>query len=170
MYGQSLAFHGRRRPLRRRHWHQCCGALWFLVLDSLQGHPLQTSSVLGQVLLFGNDTPDVTRAHLGAVMAYTAVHFGAFLLVGSGLVHLARWARTDALVRYVLLQVFLAFEAFFYGLVLAAAESTRALFPFLDCAGRQHAGGARYGRYLWRMHPEFHQLLRDTPLGAAPVE
>jgi hypothetical protein len=25
------------------------------------------------------------------------------------------------------------------------------------------------GVYLWRMHPEFRRLLRETPLGAAPV-
>ncbi len=30
-----------------------CVALWFFFIDLIQGHPLRTPSVLGQVLLFG---------------------------------------------------------------------------------------------------------------------
>ena len=33
-------------------------AVWFLVLDTLAGHPFQTPSLLGQMVLLGDRTPD----------------------------------------------------------------------------------------------------------------
>jgi hypothetical protein len=144
-------------------------AVWFLILDLLQGHPLRTPSVLGQVLLFGRNTPDLAAVDFGAVIAYTAVHFGAFLLLGIGLVRLVRWAASESIVRYALLQVFLVFEVFFYGLLMLASEATRALFPFWTVLIANTLAALAMGIYLWRMHPEFRRLLRETPLGAAPV-
>ena len=35
-------------------------AVWFLVLDTIAGHPLQTPSLLGQVVLFGDPTPETS--------------------------------------------------------------------------------------------------------------
>ena len=144
-------------------------AVWFLILDLLQGHPLRTPSVLGQVLLFGRDTPSLDTIHFGAVIAYTAVHFGAFLLLGIGVVRLVRWAAKEPVVRYALLQVFLVFEVLFYGLLMLASETTRALFPFWTVLTGNTLAALAMGAYLWRMHPEFRRLLRETPLGAAPL-
>ena len=144
-------------------------AVWFLILDLLQGHPLRTPSVLGQVLLFGERTPNLETVHFGAVIAYTAVHFGAFLLLGIGLVRLVRWAAKESLVRYALLQVFLVFEVFFYGLLMLVSEATRALFPFWTVLIANTLAAIAMAAYLWRMHPEFRQLIRETPLGAAPM-
>jgi len=145
-------------------------AIWFLILDLLQGHPLRTPSVLGQVLLFGERTPNLDTIHFGAVVAYTAVHFGAFLLLGIGLVRLVRWAAKESVVRYALLQVFLVFEVMFYGLLMLASETTRALFPFWTVLIGNTLAALGMGAYLWHMHPEFRQLIRETPLGAAPMK
>jgi hypothetical protein len=144
-------------------------AVWFLILDLLQGHPLRTPSVLGQVLLFGDSTPQIETIHFGAVVAYTAVHFGAFLLFGIGLVRLVRWAAKESVVRYALLQVFLVFEVLFYGLLMLASETTRALFPFWTVLIANTLAALAMGAYLWHMHPEFRRLIRETPLGAAPM-
>ena len=46
---------------------------WFLILDLLQGHPLRTPSVLGQVLLFGRDTPDLAAVCATADILVAAV-------------------------------------------------------------------------------------------------
>jgi hypothetical protein len=145
-------------------------AVWFLILDLLQGQPLRTPSVLGQVLLFGDQTPSLDTVHFGAVVAYTAVHFGAFLLLGIGLVRLVRWAARESVVRYALLQVFLVFEVLFYGLLMLASETTRALFPFWTVLIGNTLAALAMGAYLWHMHPEFRSLLRETPLGAAPMK
>lgn len=143
-------------------------AVWFLILDLLQGHPLRTPSVLGEVLLFGHDTPSLATVHFGAVIAYTAVHFGTFLLFGIGLVRLVRWAARESVVRYALLQVFLVFEVLFYGLLMLVSEATRALFPFWTVLIGNTLAAIAMGAYLWHVHPEFRQIIRETPLGAAP--
>jgi hypothetical protein len=145
-------------------------AVWFLILDLIQGHPLRTPSVLGQVLLFGQSTPSLTTIHFGAVIAYTAVHFGAFLLFGIGLCRLIRWAARESVVRYALLQVFLVFEVLFYGLLMLVSEATRELFPFWTVLTANTLAALAMGAYLWRMHPEFRQIIRETPLGAAPMK
>lgn len=103
------------------------------------------------------------------MVAYTAVHFGAFLLLGIGLVRLVRWAARESIVRYALLQLFLVFEVFFYGLLMLASQATRTLFPFWTVLIGNTLAALAMGVYLWRMHPEFRRLLRETPLGAAPV-
>ena len=39
-------------------------AVWFLVLDTLAGHPFQTPSLLGQTVLLGERVPDVPDQQL----------------------------------------------------------------------------------------------------------
>jgi hypothetical protein len=145
-----------------------CVALWFFVIDAIQGHALRTPSVLGQVLLFGREHPTLTRIDFAAVIAYTAVHFALFLAFGIGIVALVRWAAREAAVRYAVLQVFLVFEVFFYGLLSLVSETTRELFPFWTVLGANTLAALAMALYLWRQHPEFRQLLREVPLGAAP--
>ena len=145
-----------------------CVALWFFIIDLLQGHPLRTPSVLGQVLLFGREHPNLAQVDFGAVVAYTAVHLAVFLAFGFGIVALTRWAARESAVRYAVLQVFIVFEVFFYGLLSLVSETTRELFPFWTVLGANTLAAAAMGLYLWRRHPEFRQLLRETPLGAAP--
>ncbi len=75
-------------------------ALWFLVRDTLAGVPLRTASVLGEVLLFLNPSPDLERASAGAAAAYGVVHVVAFLLVGWLFALLARWATQEPVARF----------------------------------------------------------------------
>src|SRR5678816_3161192 len=105
-------------------------ALWFLLLDSIAGHPFQTPSLLGQVVLFGDSTPDTSHLVFGAILVYTAFHFAVFALLGMGLVVLVHWGVRDPVVRYALLPVFLVFEVLFYGLLEVFSERTNELFPF----------------------------------------
>jgi hypothetical protein len=147
-----------------------CVALWFFVIDLIQGHPLRTPSVLGQVLLFGQARPDLAHVEFAAVIAYTAVHFALFLAFGLGLVALIRWAARESAVRYAILQVFLVFEVLFYGLLSLVSQATRELFPFWTVLGANTFAAITMAFFLYRQHPEFRQLLRDVPLGAAPVK
>src|SRR4026209_1229406 len=92
-------------------------ALWFLILDTIAGHPFQTPSLLGQVVLFGDSRLDTTHLVLGAILVSTAFHCAVFALIGMGLVARVHWAVRDSVVRYALLPVFLVFEVVFYGLL-----------------------------------------------------
>jgi hypothetical protein len=143
-------------------------AIWFLILDSIAGHPFQTPSLLGQVVLFGNARPDTTQLVFGAILVYTAFHFAVFALLGMGLVVLVHWGTRDSVVRYALLPVFLVFEVLFYGLLQVLSEKTGDLFPFWTVLVANTLAALCMGLYLWWRHPDFRAACREVPLGDAP--
>jgi hypothetical protein len=143
-------------------------AFWFLILDTAAGMPLRTPSLLGQVVLFGDSTPD-QHVQLGAVLLYTAFHFLMFALLGIGLVALVHWGIENPIVRYALLPLFLVFEVMFYGLIEVLSERTQELFPFWTVVGANTLAAIGMGAYLWLRHPAFRRSIRETPLGAAPM-
>jgi hypothetical protein len=136
-------------------------ALWFLLLDTIAGRPLLTPSLLGQVVLMGDSTPDSGSIVFGAILLYTAFHFVVFALLGMGLVALVHWGTENSVVRYALLPVFLAFEVL--------SEGTGALFPFWAVVSANTLAAISMGLYLWVRHPAFRRSIQDTPLGAAPL-
>ena len=143
-------------------------ATWFLLLDTIAGHPFQTPSLLGQVVLFGDSTPDTSHLVFGAILVYTAFHFAVFALLGMGLVVLVHWGVRDSVVRYALLPVFLVFEVLFYGLLEVLSERTHELFPFWAVVVANTLAAACMALYLWNRHPEFRAACREIPLGDAP--
>jgi len=143
-------------------------AVWFLILDTIAGHPFQTPSLLGQVVLFGDSTPDTSRLVFGAILVYTAFHFAVFALLGMGLVVLVHWGERDSVVRYALLPVFLVFEVMFYGLLEVFSERTNELFPFWAVVTANTLAAVSMGIYLLTRHPDFRRAVRETPLGDAP--
>ncbi len=143
-------------------------AIWFLILDTISGRPLLTPSMLGQVVLMGDATPDTGSIVFGAILLYTAFHFVVFALLGMGLVALVHWATENPVVRYALLPVFLAFEVLFYGLLEVLSEGTGALFPFWAVVSANTLAAVSMGLYLWIRHPAFRRACQDMPLGDAP--
>ncbi|MFL5516630.1 MAG: hypothetical protein ACJ8DJ_10765 [Gemmatimonadales bacterium] len=144
-------------------------AVWFLILDTISGHPLQTPSLLGQVVLFGDSTPQTGGIVFDAFLLYTAFHFLIFALLGMGLVALVHWSVDNSIVRYALLPLFLAFEVIFYGLLEMLSERTNELFPFWAVVGANTLAAVCMGLYLWRRHPALRRSIQETPLGAAPL-
>jgi hypothetical protein len=144
-------------------------ALWFFVLDTIAGHPFQTPSLLGQVVLFGDRTPETAHIVFGAILVYTAFHFIVFALLGMGLVALVHWSIGNSVVRYALLPVFLVFEVMFYGFLEVLSEGTHELFPFWAVVSANTLAAVCMAAILWRRHPALRQSIHDTPLGAAPL-
>ena len=142
-------------------------AVWFLILDLIAGMPLRTPSLLGQIVLFRDPSPE-TEVIFGAVLLYTAFHFLVFVLIGMGLVALVHWAIRNSIVRYALLPVFLVFEVMFYGLIMVLSERTDELFPIWSVLGANTLAAIAMGLYLWFRHPAFRRSIEETPLGAAP--
>jgi hypothetical protein len=88
-------------------------AVWFLILDAIEGHPFQTPSLLGQIVLLGERNPDTTHLASTGILLYTAFHFIVFILLGILLVWLVHWGTDNPVVRYALLPLFLVFEVLF---------------------------------------------------------
>ena len=143
-------------------------AVWFLILDTIAGHPFQTPSLLGQMVILGDRTPDAQLA-FGAILLYTAFHFIVFAVIGMGLVALVHWGQGNSVVRYALLPVFLVFEVLFYGFLMILSERTNELFPFWAVVSANTLAAVSMALYLWRRHPAFRDSIRETPLGAAPL-
>lgn len=57
-------------------------ALFFLMIDTLAGRPLYTPSLLGSVIILGQDPATVTGVDLGAMALFTVLHFAAFGALG----------------------------------------------------------------------------------------
>jgi uncharacterized membrane protein YphA (DoxX/SURF4 family) len=138
-------------------------ALWFLIIDTIAGHPLHTPATLGHGLLGvlgpGNTT-DTTTMY---VLVYTVFHLVAFMLVGllaSLIVHLAK-AEPSILLGFVVL--FVATEIGFYGFtgLLNQASSLRDLAWYQVMLGNLIAAAAM-GYYFWRTHKELGEEFKHS--------
>jgi hypothetical protein len=90
-------------------------AVWFLAIDSIQGEPLRTPTLLGSALLRRSEP-------FAAILSYTIAHGIAFALFGIVGAALIAAAERQPLFVFALVIFFTAFEVFFIGGVLIAAK------------------------------------------------
>ncbi len=141
-------------------------ALWFLARDLLAGHPLRTPSVLGELFIYGNPTPDLINMDFGAVVLYTAVHYLAFVMLGLFIALLVRQATAQPVARFAILVLFVAFEFCFVVVIRVASGEVGTLFPtWTVMAANLVAVAAMAAYFRWR-YPELMRALRAEPLGA----
>jgi hypothetical protein len=99
-------------------------AVWFLIIDTIQGRPLHTPAFLSTVL-FGHQ---IALSGTAAVAVYTIVHFAAFILIG---LLLAGALRRFAVVPTSLLGIIvglLLFDIVFYsGVVITGVDVVKVL-------------------------------------------
>jgi hypothetical protein len=140
-------------------------AIWFLVMDVVRtGMPFLMPSVLGQVVLFGRETP-VMEAIPEAIAAYTVVHFLAFILFGMMVAYLVELAVREPVFRYLLVMVFVIFEVFFLGLMFTMFTGALGLFPLWHIIGANTLAAAIMGLYFRYRHPAIVRASAE-PLGA----
>lgn len=94
-------------------------ALFFLVLDSLQGQPLYTPSLLGTVLFTDQAATAVTQVQVDMVAFYSLVHFAVFGAAAALISKLRQ--RATMLQDQPLLIAGLAFAILTLGLLIADA-------------------------------------------------
>src|SRR5437899_2998038 len=130
-------------------------ALWFLVIDSIQGRPLYTPTVLGTAL-FGRGAglawPNV-RPDLEMVLMFTWVHGLAFVVVGGVIARLLALAERQPGVGFGIVMLFVFFEfGFIAAAMLFAAPVLHTLaWPAILVANLLAA--ATMGGYFWLRHP-----------------
>ncbi|HEY2854301.1 MAG TPA: DoxX family protein [Gemmatimonadaceae bacterium] len=145
-------------------------AAWFLIIDTIAGHPFRTPAALGNGLVDVFGPADSTDSMLTFVLVYTIFHFGAFMFVGllaALIVHLAK-REPSILLGFVVL--FVATEIGFYGFtgLLHEASSLKSLAWYQVMLGNLIAASAM-GYYFWHTHRELrdefrHSLDWDTEL------
>jgi hypothetical protein len=130
-------------------------ALWFLVADTLAGHPFRTPTLLAGILLnheFSEVTPRL-------VVAYSVLHFGVFAILGVGMAFVsASFAAPPRLLLSLGFGILLQEVTFYVGLLLLHA-------PNLGVIAWPHVMGANIAAGLVLM-TYLHYAERDPrPLG-----
>lgn len=143
-------------------------ALWFLVIDLLRGRAFMTPSILGQVLLFGQTTPNQEIIYWPAVAAYTGLHVAMFLLFGALLTKLVFLADRHGIFRFAIVMLLFAFMFFAWGVLGMFFTGTQGLFPFWSVLSANALAVVSMGWYLFRHHPALRRGYIREPLGAAP--
>jgi hypothetical protein len=118
-------------------------ALWFLLIDTIQGTPFHTPLFVARALL-GIEQPE---AGVGVLIGYTVVHFAAFAMVGM----ITAWLLQRAGIRpyhfFGLVLGFLLFDLIFYsGVIISGTDVVQALGWPAVLAGNIIAG---FGVIAW---------------------
>jgi hypothetical protein len=135
-------------------------AVWFLIIDMMAGRPLYTPALLGTVLLHGGAAAaqGVVVAPL-EVAAYTAFHFLAFLVVGTGFSWLMTMFERFPIVGFVMLVLALCLQVGFFAADAAlGAQLLGQLRPWTVIVGNLLAATSMT-IYLWKRHPRIKENL-----------
>lgn len=137
-------------------------ALFFLFIDSLQGQPLYTPSLLGSVLFLGQTVDDVSGINPTIVFAYTGVHVLLFLMAGVGVAWMVSQFQRNPQFGLVLVLVFLLFQAVLFGLEVSMVPSlVGAIGAGIVAVANVLAAVAMFA-YLLRRHPDALRQLRES--------
>ena len=129
-------------------------ALWFLLIDSIQGRPLYTPTVLGAALFHRGAAPWLDAVpNLEMVLMFTWVHGLAFIVVGGVVARLLAVAERQPNLGFGVLMLFVLFEFGFIAVAMLFAEPVlRALaWPAILVANLLAA--TTMGGYFWLRHP-----------------
>jgi hypothetical protein len=146
-------------------------ALWFLVIDGLQGRPFFTPAFLAAAVT-GNSQIALTAAQIGL---YTALHYAAFLLVGIVAAWFVRMLETVPGVLLGAILGFLLFDLVFYGSIWLTGVDVVGAFGWPQVlVGNVLAGVALMATLSllgperavsWRTVLEEHRILREGLYG-----
>ena len=126
-------------------------ALWFLVFDAANGHPLQTPALLSAALLHARHPVALAGPSWSLVAEYTLAHFAVFALLGAIGALLIDGAKHHPELFGTLLIFTIAFEVFFIALVMLAGPAAAAAMPWWKIiVGNLMATAAMLAFFLWR--------------------
>jgi hypothetical protein len=136
-------------------------ALWFLVLDSLHGHPLYTPSLLGTAI-FRPATPiappETLPVSVPMVLLFTALHGLMFVGIGEIAALLVRLAEKNANYTFgIVLFMVIFLSGFLFGTMVFAADVLDVLSWQAVFVGNLLAVAAM-GLYFKRRHPHVKML------------
>ena len=133
-------------------------ALWFLALDTLQGRPFYTPSVLGTALFKGlaeYGTPGGGPIPVSGemVIVFTWLHLLVFILLGGIAAHLLALAETRPNLGFGIVLLFVFFEFGFIAVSMAFAEEVLQALAWPAILVGNLLAAAAMGLYFWRRHP-----------------
>lgn len=148
-------------------------AIWFLIVDVVNGQAFFTPAMLGHATFWGETDPAAVRALFAtngeqifaSVVAYTAVHGVAFVVVGIIAAAFAYEVELFPSTLFIVVVFFAIFEFGFYVLVAIVAQPLLGALAWWNVAIGNAIAAFGMGYYLWRMHPKIREELMAHPLG-----
>ena len=140
-------------------------ALWFLVVDSVAGHPFFTPSMLGSARFWREMDMGSMQVVFSRVVAYSMVHVLAFVVVGTLAAALALAVEKAPATFFLVIVFFAVFEFGFYVVVAVLAQPILGALAWWNVAIGNALAGFGMGVYLWQMHPRLKAELQAHPLG-----
>ena len=131
-------------------------AVWFLILDTINGRPLYTPTVLGTALFKhgqGLESPGTLTVSGDMVLVVTWVHLLIFAVIGGAASRLLALAEQEPNVGFGVLLLFVVFE---FGFVLSAMSFAQPVLQALDWSAilvGNLLAAAVMAVYFWRRHP-----------------
>jgi hypothetical protein len=142
-------------------------ALWFLIFDTIRGHPLETPALLAATILHGTHTAQVHRAIGLLTLEYSLLHFAAFIAFGVAGGLLLETCETESSLLFSLAIFFAAFEVFFIAVVLFLGPNVMAELTWWGIiVGNLLATAAMLSYFFWR-HPALAWNLLGAWIGVA---
>jgi hypothetical protein len=142
-------------------------ALWFLIFDTIRGHPLETPALLAATILHGSHTAQVHHAIGLLTLEYSLIHFAAFIAFGIAGGLLLETCETESSLLFSLAIFFAAFEVFFIAVVLFLGPNVMAELTWWGIiVGNLLATAAMLSYFFWR-HPALAWNLLGAWIGIA---
>ena len=141
-------------------------ALWFLIIDLLQGQPFFTPGALGSALFLGSTDLEAVTVSAGTVLGYTVIHIAAFIATGLLVAAIACYAEDTPPLVLAAVLLFVTFEALFMGLIALLGEFLLGALAWWSIAIGNLVATVTMGYYLWVKHPKLQAVLEQNPLDA----
>ena len=140
-------------------------AIWFLIVDFVNGQPLFTPAMLGSAVFWGAHDPSSVVIEPARIFGYTMIHVSAFIIVGCISAALAAEVEFAPSTLFLVIVGFCFFEVGFYILVALLAKPLLGYLAWWSVAIGNGLAALAMGYYLWREHPRIGEELRRHPLG-----
>ena len=139
-------------------------ALWFFIVDMGRGQPFFTPGALGSALFFGSVESTDVMVSVVTVVGYSIVHLGAFFATGFIAAAIAGYAEDTPPLIIGAVMLFVAFEAFFMGLMALSAEFLLSELAWWAILVGNVLATVTMGAYLWNKHPKLREVLAANPM------
>ena len=137
---------------------------WFFIVDMGRGQPFFTPGALGSALFLGSTDPTAVSVSIATVAGYTIIHIGAFFALGFVAAALAGYAEDTPPLIIGAVMLFVAFEAFFVGLMALSAEFLLSTLAWWSILVGNVLATLSMGSYLWIKHPKLRQTLATNAM------
>lgn len=141
-------------------------AAWYFAVDVGRGEMFYTPNVLGQVFAQGDTVPSTTTITSPAVVQYSLLHFGWFIVFGIALAALTHLATRNPQLRMGVWLFLVIGFTLWLGISYTLYRLTDQRLPWWTLLVGSLLGIGSMGFYLWRQHPALRGSMQDLPLGA----